>query len=170
MKKLLSLLLAFIPFLLFGETNSKSRYDYIDLGLPSGTLWAKSNLEAYAFYAPGSYLDRNHVEKEVGRENLPTEENVIELIGNCKFTRSKSGGRPGYKVTGPNGKSIFFPFSGFRNGGHLTDYENELGVFWLNGKPNADATNKAFLLDEEEVKIINLKGERCISVRTVKRK
>lgn len=77
---------------------------YIDLGLPSGTLWKDANEEGYYTYI-------NAVET-FGKQ-LPTKEQWVELKDKCKWEWLNNG----YKVTGPNGKSIFLPADGIYNGG-----------------------------------------------------
>lgn len=80
---------------------------WIDLGLPSGTLWKDQN-EAGGFYT---------YEQAVAKfgNSLPTKEQLEELEISCRWTWN--GG--GYKVEGSNGKSIVLPAAGFRdcNGG-----------------------------------------------------
>ena len=43
---------------------------------------------------------------------IPTGEELNELVDKCDWKWSKQGGHNGYKVTGPNGSSIFLPASG----------------------------------------------------------
>lgn len=80
---------------------------WVDLGLPSGTLWKDRNEEGgfYTYY------------EAVGRfgNKLPTYEQFHELENSCRWTWTGSG----YKVMGPNGQSITLPVTGFRtcNGG-----------------------------------------------------
>ena len=38
-----------------------------------------------------------------------------ELVKKCKWTKTTQDGHNGYRVTGPNGNSIFLPFAGYRN-------------------------------------------------------
>lgn len=87
---------------------AKNDFQFIDLGLPSGTLWAKD-------YAPGYYTFDEAQEAFPGL--MPTKEMFQELYDHCEWkwlTKSKSPGKKcaGYRVTGPNGKSIYFPALG----------------------------------------------------------
>lgn len=75
---------------------------YIDLGLPSGTLWCNTNEE-------GFYEFDEAVEKY--SDSLPTYEQWEELIKECRW--EWIGNR--YKVTGPNGNSIVLPAAGSHN-------------------------------------------------------
>lgn len=45
---------------------------------------------------------------------LPSKADVEELMAHCRWEVMETGGCYGYKVIGPNGKSIFFPMGGFR--------------------------------------------------------
>ena len=64
-----------------------------------------------------------------GSWRIPTREEMQELVDNCTWTWTIQGGHSGYRVTGPNGKSIFFPAAGFRTRNALS-YTSEVGYFW----------------------------------------
>ena len=66
---------------------------YIDLGLPSGTLWKDRNEEGFYTY--------DQAVSKFGSK-LPTEEQLVELEKSCRWTWTGSG----YKVVGPSGESI----------------------------------------------------------------
>ena len=84
----------------FGEDQSLK--SYVDMGLPSGTLW-KSKDE------PGGLYTQTEAMEKFG-DKLPTEEQIRELVNSCKWTWD--GGTYTYKVVGPNGKSIIFKATG----------------------------------------------------------
>ncbi len=125
---------------------------YVDLGLPSGTLWAKHNIgttkpEGYGDYfawaelSPKSSYSKHTYELKFtgdisgkaisdvatnvwGSEwQLPTKAQFDELIRYCKSQITKVNGVEGRMVTGPNGNTIFFPYAGYY-------HYNEL---WLGG-------------------------------------
>ena len=77
---------------------------FVDLGLPSGLLWAEKQEEGY-------YTHEEAVKKY--GEALPQPEEFVELWRVCKWDWSKE--RKGYTVTGPNGNSIFLAASGYRD-------------------------------------------------------
>ena len=78
---------------------------YVDLGLPSGTLWKNANEGGdNALYTFDEAVSR------FGNK-LPTKQQLEELKNKCTWTWTGSG----YKVTGPNGNSIFLPAAGNRN-------------------------------------------------------
>ena len=54
-----------------------------------------------------------------GSWRIPTQEEWTELRTRCNWTWTKQNGVNGYKVTGPNGKSIFLPAAGSRTNSDL---------------------------------------------------
>lgn len=54
-----------------------------------------------------------------GSWRLPTKAELEELEDKCTWEWTKHNGVKGYKVTGPNGNSIFLPAAGYRNGSSL---------------------------------------------------
>lgn len=108
-------------------TLSLNAQHYVDLGLPSGTLWKDANeAELLTFNAAlATYID-----------SLPSKAQFDELVEKCSWTWT----RKGYKVTGENGNSIFLPVSGFRDckgdwqigshGNYWTSTIGELGRSW----------------------------------------
>ncbi len=74
---------------------------YIDLGLPSGTLWCNLNEE-------GLYTHDDAVIRF--GDALPTTEQWKELQNSCQWTWNGNG----YKIVGPNGASIILPAAGRR--------------------------------------------------------
>ena len=141
--------------------------DAVDLGLPSGTLWASWNVgatkpEEYGgYYAWGETLEKetytqdnykyyDHTKKEYinigddifGTEydvahvmwgdgwHMPTEEQIQELSDKCTWTWITYNDYVyGYKVTGPNGNSIFLPAPGTRSGTSLSGAGSH-GGYW----------------------------------------
>lgn len=76
---------------------------------------------------------------------MPTDFEIKELCDKCTWTWVSISGHAGYKVTGPNGNSIFFPAAGFRSG---TDAENvgEYGYYWSSALSLSDSFSARFLL------------------------
>lgn len=88
---------------------------FIDLGLPSGTLWATENaaVNGKTFF--------NYVQAcdAFGENNIPTESNWKELLNNCSFSWDEN--RKGYLFTGANKNTLFIPATGDFN--KLTNIE-----------------------------------------------
>ena len=124
---------------------------WVDLGLPSGILWAAYNVgatspeeyggyyawgeteektsytwENYKYYNPstessfnigndisGTKYDVAHVKWGDGAR-MPNKDDIQELINNCSWSPGTLSGVSGATATGPNGDSVFFPYSGRR--------------------------------------------------------
>lgn len=106
-------------------TLSISAQEFVDLGLPSGTLWRNYDQPGYLWFDDAV---------EMYGSKLPTADNFKELKEYCEWTWY--GGSYGqYIVTGPNGNQIIFNCSGFQkaNIGYTTTYETkefDHGYFW----------------------------------------
>ncbi len=59
---------------------------------------------------------------------IPTHREFNELIEKCEWVWVTKNGRNGYEITGPNGKKIFLPASGFYDG-NINSYKNTLGNY-----------------------------------------
>ena len=105
--------------------TTESISEYVDLGLPSGTLWKKNNEDNtnddHGFY---TYLEA----VRLFGDNMPTRGQFQELIDYCVWTWNAF--RNGYDIKGRNDKFLFLPAAGFRdcNGG-LNDV-GSIGYFW----------------------------------------
>ena len=151
-------------------------YNLVDLGLPSGTLWADRNVgadspEDYGDYfawgetatkstykwstykwcrgsedtmtkycTDSSYgtvdnktvldLEDDAAYVNMGMEwRMPTTDELNELRNKCTWTWITQNGTNGYKVTGPNGNSIFLPAAGYRYDSSL-DRAGSHGYYW----------------------------------------
>lgn len=132
-------------------------HQYIDLGLPSGTLWATQNIGAISpsdsgnYYAYGETTTKE-VYKNIKAEKLgqisgnsffdaaarnwdypwrmPTLEHYQELIDYCKWNVTLMNGRHGYKIVGPNGNSIFLPAVGYKEYNSVMN-DNCGGYYWI---------------------------------------
>ena len=80
-----------------------------------------------------------------GEWRMSTKEEQQELIDNCTWTWTSQNGVNGYKVTGPNGNSIFLPAAGLRNGSSLSNAGN-YGYYW-SSTPNDYGDYDAYYLD-----------------------
>ena len=76
---------------------------WVDLGLPSGRLWASENIDGYFTYDQAV---------ELLGEYLPKGAAFAELIEECKVEWNQE--KKGLDVTGPNGNSIFLPACGYK--------------------------------------------------------
>lgn len=141
------------------STGMINNHAFVDLGLPSGTKWATCNIgannpwdfgdyfawgesESKSVYTEdncktinksiiiGSQPDYNVATKKWGKNwSIPERSQLLELIQNCKWEWQTLHGNNGYKITGPNNKSIFIPCAGGYNGANMNGI-NSLGVYW----------------------------------------
>lgn len=96
---------------------------WIDLGLPSGTLWRCCNEGASTPEAFGGYYTFEQV------SSAPSLEQIKELLNNCTYQWTTQNGVNGGKFTGPNGGTIFLPAAGGRWVGEFYDV-GYWGDYW----------------------------------------
>lgn len=113
-----------------------NNYEWVDLGLPSGTKWATFNVGATCPKDYGGYYRWGETEdsdclseykwkadtlgfdgdvasvKWGNNWRIPTKDELEELFEYCVWTRSDIEGIEGYNVVGSNGNSIFLPAAG----------------------------------------------------------
>lgn len=92
--------------------------EYIDLGLPSGNLWAAENEEGYYTF--------DEAVAKFG-DCLPTKDDFEELLEHC--WKRWDNERKGLEFMGDNGAKIFLPASGFRNGSDVGNMQGN-GYYW----------------------------------------
>ena len=118
----------------WGETREKSRYyrdNSVTYGKSYGDIGGDSRYDAARANWGGSW-------------RLPTRAEIRELKENCTWNWTTQGGKRGYKVTGPNGNSIFLPAAGYRSGLPLSD-TGEYGKYW-SSTPYESGTDEAYSL------------------------
>ena len=64
-----------------------------------------------------------------GKWRMPTEAELQELCDKCTWTWMSQNGIDGYKVTGPNGNSIFLPAASYCDGSSLY-HAGSYGYYW----------------------------------------
>lgn len=160
-------------------TGTYNGYGWVDLGLPSGTRWAKMNVGAsspsdygsyfawgetspkssytwenlrYCLDTTGDKFSKYVTDSKYGEEDgkqelelsddaafvnwgngwrMPSISQQEELLKICKWTWIKMSGHNGYKVVGPNGKSIFLPAAGAGYwSGIRSSSLGQGGVYW----------------------------------------
>ena len=89
---------------------------WVDLGLPSGNLWYKSNGDVN-----GEQYFTHEEALEAFGEYLPSATAMAELYENCEWKWAGDGCR----VTGPNGNYIFLPACGEKDTKDI-----RLGFYW----------------------------------------
>jgi len=130
---------------------------FVDLGLPSGTLWKDKN-------EIGGYKDSFTYEQAVNRfgNSLPTKAQLEELKNKCSWKWTGNG----YKVTGPNGCFITLPAEGHLTTSGSWSMVSRMGFYWSSAPCDMErAWNITF--DSNTVRMDGF-SQRCgLSVRLV---
>ncbi len=112
--------------------------EWIDLGLPSGTKWSKANEEGFYTY------DEAVLKFKFGRR-LPSKTQWEELVEKCEWEwiDSETGG---YRITGPNGKSITLPAPGlyYEEDGWVEE-PGSYGCYWSSSVDYSDEYEDAYV-------------------------
>ena len=138
-KKIFSIIVALMAIASGAQAqNSIDGHAYVDLGLPSGTLWATMNVGASSITDVGDkfawgetetkseftwdnykWKDQNKTSLSLSDDAayvnwsdkwcMPTKAQVEELMSKCTISYNATENNPGTTLTGPNGKTIFFP-------------------------------------------------------------
>ena len=101
-----------------------------------------------------SHLDIAHTNWGNGWR-MPTSEEFQELIDKCTWKMvNKRGEVPGYRVTGPSGKSIFLPFAGYRRGPAFFK-QGVVGCYW-SASPYTEARQSAAYFLEMDGDVVSV--------------
>lgn len=120
----------------WGETSTKASYtkdNSYNYGESIGSIAGKSAYDVACAKWGSSW-------------RLPTEAEFEELINRCAWNRTTYNGVDGYKVTGPNGNSIFLPAAGWFDSS-LRGL-GTLGLYW-SATPDESDPNYACILEFE---------------------
>ncbi len=128
--------------------------DYVDLGLPSGTLWKSKNEK-------GMYYTYDEAVSQFG-DRLPTREQFAELKAFCTWTWNGKG----YVVKGDNGNSITFPAAGYRDCNGGVGSVGTGGRYWSSTPRDSDYAWSLFF-NSSGVNMDNLNRCGGLSVRLV---
>lgn len=104
---------------------------WVDLGLPSRTLWCDTNEEGYYLW--------DEMMNKFDEENLPKLTDFAELYDYCVWKWDDK--KKGMIVTGPNGNNIFIPALGYCsiNNKDIYNVDND-GYYW-SATPTTNNTN-----------------------------
>ena len=123
----------------------------VDLGLPSGTLWADRNLDALdetdegmlfiwgdptgmndTVKVPDNIYKISGTKYDIVKEKwgddwcMPNLEQFNELHDQCSIKKIEKDNIKGYLVTGPNGNTLFFPFSSLYKDEYFGGWEYQM--------------------------------------------
>ena len=126
----------------WGEVEPKITYNW-----DTYKYYDDSNLTKYTSNDSKTVLDPEDDVATVnwgGAWRMPTKAEQDELRNNCTWDWITQNGVNGYKVTGPNGNSIFLPAAGYMGGGTLYS-AGSYGRYW-SGSLDADCPRYAFVV------------------------
>ena len=177
-----------------GSTGILNGHEWVDLGLPSGTLWATCNVgantsETYGNYfawgettTKSSFSESNYTyiddptilppSADAATVNwgdgwrMPTKEMANELINNSTVTRAVRNGISGWLVTGSNGNSIFLPAAGSYINGDPWYH----GLYWTSSIYTNNRTNAWYFQlfdDGTYIEMYHIERYDGLSVRPV---
>ena len=139
----------------WGETKTKSKYTEANCKtIPKQSFFTKwfnfgrSDNNANVENLPDDIS--GNAQYDAARANwgstwrMPTIAELEELCRKCKWTWTSQGGHKGYKVTGPNGNSIFLPAAGWRDGTY-TDLVGKKGFYWSSTLSSSNSYGARFL-------------------------
>ena len=125
---------------------------WVDMGLPSGTIWKNENEAGKSAFT---------YEQAIQRGCLPTKKQWQELIDNCQWTWKGDG----YIVTGPNGESMNLPFTFYYR---LDNYCKDITPYWCYGDVSDNYHVYIFYIKNNQQNFIQIqKNEYRMPVRLV---
>ncbi len=135
---------------------------WVDLGMPSGTMWKNAN-EVNAADTVYDFYTYDEAVAAFG-DALPTKGQLEELKDNCQWSWNGSG----YTVTGPNGHSIVLPAAGYRDCNYGSVYHvGALGGYWSSAPCGSENAWFLYFLHYVGVEVTNLLRCNGYSVRLV---
>ena len=155
------------------KSNIINGHEYVDLGLPSGTLWATCNIGANKPEDYGDYYsweDGKTAAANWGNGwGMPSKEQWEELNENTESTWTTRNGVNGRLFTANNGNSLFLPASGYC----LDDefyHSGYWGFYWSSSLYTVDPNHARYFLFHRGNKYVMGHNVRSggLSVRAVR--
>lgn len=149
---------AYGEYFAWGETNTKDYYyfdNYSLLNLSMDDISGNAQYDAAtAKWGP--------------TWRMPTKTEQEELLNYCTWSWTTQNEVKGYKVTGPNGNSIFLPAAGYRYQSE-SGYAGEKGYYWSSTPYDKDYSSSYNIVFKNDYKELNDGGNRFYgrSVRPV---
>lgn len=115
------------------------KLQFIDLGLPSGKLWATENIKDEN--GNEAYVSFDKAVETFG-DKLPTKEDWKELFEQCIHQYDEE--HKGIVLTGPNGNTIFLPAKGFYGSDSKSYNIGKRGYYWSSSDYNGPLKYSAY--------------------------
>jgi hypothetical protein len=144
----------------WGETETKDKYSWATYKWCDGT---STNMTKYNTEDGKTTLEPADDAAQVhwgGKWRMPSKEEVDELTQQCNWIWTTHNNVNGYKVTGPNGNSIFLPAAGYKGAGP-TYPAGEDGLYWTSTLEKGHYSYLIVLHDDAPPTEASTKGTRC---------
>ena len=134
----------------WGETTTKSNYDWSTYKYCNGYNDTMTKYCTSSSYGTVDNKTTLELSDDVARASwggswrMPTISQFDELNSTCTWSWTTLNGIKGYKVTGPNGNSIFLPAAGCRDGESLYDAGSS-GDYWSSSLDTSYASGARML-------------------------
>lgn len=136
--------------------------NYVDLSLPSGTLWATENETGNYFH--GLY-DYDEAVEDFG-DRLPTKDDWQELLDNVPHSFNKE--RAGLLFTAGNGNELFLPITGFSSDSNT--FETHYYGYYLSATPTDQQSVYSLYFDQSTASILGgISRNKSFYVKLIKR-
>ena len=144
----------------WGETEPKETYSWATYKWCDGT---STNMTKYNTEDGKTILEPADDAAQVhwgGKWRMPSKEEVDELTQQCNWIWTTHNNVNGYKVTGPNGNSIFLPAAGYKGAGP-TYPAGEDGLYWTSTLEKGHYSYLIVLHNDAPPTEASTKGTRC---------
>ncbi len=128
----------------WGETTAKTTYDWSTYTLCKGSYDTMTKYCTSSSYGTVDNKTTLELADDAAYKNwggswrMPTKAEQDELRTKCTWTWTIQGNVEGYKVTGPNGNSVFLPAAGYRYDSSL-DRAGSYGIYWSSSLVSSDS-------------------------------
>ena len=164
-------------FYAWGETETKDSYTWKNYlyanGTSSSCVYLSDNISGISAYDAATN-DIDYYDEEIDERRsvrMPTAQEFQELLDKCTFEidyqECQDVFQKGYRVTGPNGNSIFMPFIGCSYDGKEYGKDTYAYYWTSNNDPKYKYKSKAAYLSENEKIITSVQRRTGIAIRPV---
>ena len=132
----------------WGETEEKEDYSLSTYKYCNGSYYSMTKYCTSSSYGTVDNKTALEPEDDVahvqwgGSWRMPTFNEIEELRNNCTWQWTTLNGVTGYRVTGPNGNSIFLPAASYRDGVEVYS-QGSYGSYWSSSL-NRSYSNSAY--------------------------
>ena len=148
-------------FYAWGETSTKNNYcEYTYQHYNNGFVNIGNNISGTRYDVARAQWG--------GNWRTPTQAEMQELVNRCRWTWTTVGGVDGYRVTGPNGNSIFLPAAGWYNDTDILGYDIG-GNYWTSTVMSSSSSSAYYLefYSDDDIEVETFSRDTGFSIRPV---